>query len=303
MRPAEPSPKPARASGEPAGQRRLLPPALFALGLVAGLLLGLALSWSLGPIPQRNTEPHQLRQADRRHYMLAVALEYAHRRDLSLALEKLIALRPAQDPLDALAEAACELARDGYAMRQGGMNALRMAAELYRAQGRSGCAEDILPLDALAPTPTPTPDARDLPVATPAPSKTPFVRATDIRAVRYEISTPLPTRQFTPLPARTFCDSERRALIEVYTVDYLGRAIPGQRIRVRFGESEDIFVTGLKPERGAAYADFQMRGDTAYVIDMPGASRSLGTPLRTRLCYTESGRESLTSFRVTFREN
>ena len=290
----EPSSKPSRS---------ILLPAIFAIGLMGGLLLGLALSWTLGPIPQRNTEPSQLRQADRQRYMLAIAMEYAYRRDLSNALDKLIALRPAQDPLEALAEAACELARDGYAGRQGGMEALRMAADLYRAQGRSGCAEELLPLDELAATPTPLAAEDSSPVATPAPSKTPVARSAAVREFAREISTPVPLREFTPLPARTFCDINRPALIEVYTVDYLGRPVPGQRVRVRFGENQDIFLTGLKPDRGAAYADFQMREDIAYVIDMPGAADALGAQLRTRVCYTVSGRESLTSFRVTFREN
>ena len=105
------------------------------------------------------------------------------------------------------------------------------------------------------------------------------------------------------MPASTFCDTADRALIEVKIVDYLGRGIPGQRIRVRWGDEENVFLSGLKPERGTGYADFQMDEGISYSIDMPGASDPLRADLTTGRCYTENGRESLKSFRVTFRSD
>lgn len=274
----------------------------FSFALVLGLLLGLGLSWALGPLPERNTEPFQLEQEDRNHYLIAIALEYEHSGDLHRALEKLIALRPPGDPLQALADAACQLARGDYISNASGVKALRMAARMYTAQGRGGCAEPLLPAEDLPDKPAAASDpAAPPPSPTPPPTKTPSRRASRATATLRAVATSIPQRTFSPLPASTFCDTADRAVIEVEIVDYLGRGIPGQRIRVRWGDEENVFLSGLKPERGTGYADFQMDEGISYSIDMPGASDALRADLITGRCYTESGRESLKSFRVAFR--
>lgn len=280
----------------------LLSPWFVAIGLIAGLLTGLSFSWALGPPQESNTEPYQLRNDDLNNYMVAIALDYRHSGDLHTALQKLIALRPGQDPLQELADVACELAKDGYLTSASGVAALRAVTDLYLTQGRSGCAEQLLPeADAsarLEPAGRPLADA-----TTPSllPTKTPPSRPPQPTATLRVVATAVPQRQFVPLPARTFCDPALPALMEVYAVDYLGRGIPGQRIRVRWGNTEDIFISGLKPERGDGYADFQMQAGVGYIIDMPGASVALGAELSTVTCYAPGGRESLKSWRVTFR--
>ena len=108
---------------------------------------GLGISWALGPPAQRNTEPFQLNEEDRNHYMIAIALEYQHSGDLHRALDKLVTLRPLVDPLQALADAACDLASSDYSKSESGVKALRMAVRMYRAQGRSGCTEQLLPAE------------------------------------------------------------------------------------------------------------------------------------------------------------
>lgn len=277
--------------------------ALFALALLAGLIMSLSLAWALGPLPERNTEPYQLRDEARQHYMMAIALEYGHRGDLHLALEKLVALRLPGDPLQALAEAACQLASGDYLRAESGIKALQVAARLYGAQGRSGCADALLPAadpvdqaGALAQQPSAPP-----PSPSPPATKTPSRRASSATATLRAVATTAPRRAFRPLPASTFCDLADRAVIEVRIVDYLGRGIPGQRIRVRWGDQENILLSGLKPERGSGFADFQMTQGISYSIDMPGAAEALRAELVTGLCYTEAGKESLKSFRVSFR--
>lgn len=275
---------------------------LIALGLIAGLLFGLALGWALGPPRQRNTEPHQLRDDHRNHYLVAIALEYQYSGDLHAALAKLIALRPSQDPLQELADAACELARDDYLNSESGVRGLRAAVQLYRAQGRGGCADLLLPSeDAAATVAAPKAPAADATAPPPLPTKTPFSRPPQPTATLRVVATAAPQRQFAPLPARTFCDPDLPALMEVYTVDYLGRGIPGQRIRVRWSNGENTFISGLKPERGDGYADFQMEDGIGYIIDMPGASDALGAELSTGACFAPNGSQSLKSWRVTFR--
>ena len=249
-----------------------------------------------------NAEPWQLHAEERRHYAIAVALEYGHTGDLATALNKLIALRPAQDPLDALADAACSLGGSGYLRSDSGITALRSAVALYSSQGRSGCAERLLPPDASDNTPAAADDwIPEAESSAPLPTKPPLPAGDGELSVRRVAPTPVPPRRFEARAARSFCDSANPALIELHVVDYLGRGIPGQRIRVRFSDQEDVFLSGLKVDRGDSYADFQMEEGFDYTIDMPGAADALSARLSTGACYS-GNRRTLKSWRVTFVE-
>ncbi len=277
--------------------------AVFALSLVIGLVVGLSLTRMLGPRQRGSAEPWQLGADDRNHYMMAIALEYAARRDLPTALNKLIALRPAHDPLEALAEGSCDLGGSGYLRNKSGIRAMRSAVDLYRSQGRAGCAERLLPpLDAASAPPAAAQEEVEIVRATPQPTKPPLRDETASAAKPRVIPTRPATRRFEGRPVRSFCDLSRPAVIEVYVVDYLGRGIPGQRIRARWDDQESVFLSGLKVDRGDAYADFQMEAEIDYSLDMPGAAEALAASLRTGACYT-GNRQSLKSYRVTFVSN
>ncbi len=273
---------------------------VFALGLVLGLALGLGTTRVYGPLQRDNAEPWQLRDDQRNHYMVAIALKHAHTGDLSAALDELIALRPSQNPLDALAEAACELGSSGYLSTESGIRALRYVAQMYSAQGRSGCAEQLLP-PAASPSPVIRLQSRaDITArGTPVPTKPPIVSDAEPRQ-RVPPTQPA-QRRFEAISLRSFCDADRPAMIEVRVVDYLGRGLPGQQIRIRWAAQEDIFLSGLKGDRDDAYADFQMAEDIDYALDMPDAAEALETSLRTGNCY-EGNRKSLKSYRVVFAE-
>lgn len=275
---------------------------VFAFSLIAGIALGLVLTRAHGPLQRGKAEPWQLRAEDRHHYQIAIALEYAGSGDLPSAMNKLIALRPAQDPLDALAEAACALGSSGYLRNESGIKALSSAVALYSSQGRSGCAEQLLPQEAAdaAPEP-PSEQAPSASFATPLPTKPPLPEDRSSAPIRRRPPTPAPQRSFEARDARSHCDPSKPALIEARVVDYLGRGIPGQRIRVRWGDKADIFVSGLKVDQGDAYADFQMEEGFEYAIDMPGAAEPLGASLSTGPCYSDN-RRGLKSWRVTFVE-
>ncbi|MCY4063956.1 MAG: hypothetical protein OXG53_16410 [Chloroflexi bacterium] len=292
--------QPTGASGE--GAPGYFSYAVFAFSLIAGIALGLAMTRIQGPLQRSNAEPWQLRAEDRQHYQIAIALEYAHKGDLPGAMKKLIAMRPAQDPLDALADAACALGSSGYLRSESGVRAIRSAVALYSSQGRAGCAEQLLPQKATISAPAlATEVAPDAGFATPLPTKPPLPDSAADVAFRRLAPTPAPKRSFEARSARSYCDAASPALIEARVVDYLGRGIPGQRIRVRWADQEDIFVSGLKVGRGDAYADFQMEEGIEYSIDMPGAADPLGASLSTGACYTNN-RRTLKSWRVTFVE-
>lgn len=295
-------PQPAPTAGEESQRPGYISNWVFALSLIIGLALGLSITRLQGPLQRGAAEPWQLRPSDRRQYMLAIALEHRESGDVPRALAKLIALRPAGDPLEALAEGACALGSRGYLSSGSAIKAVRYAVELYTSQGREGCAEMLLPpADMGDVASTEATRVADPLRPTPPPTKAPLQEAGN-RPTTLRIVPTLPVeRAFEGRPVRSFCDLSRPAIIEVYVVDYLGRGIPGQRIRARWGDREDIFLSGLKQDRGDAYADFQMEKDIDYSIDMPGAAAALSLSLRTGVCYS-GNRESLKSYRVTFVE-
>ena len=68
----------------------------------------------------------------------------------------------------------------------------------------------------------------------------------------------------------------------------------------RWDDGEDVFFTGLKPERGPAYADFQMDAGKGYIIDMPGRADPSSDQLVAVNCTADNGEPSLISYRAVF---
>ena len=283
--------------------------AAFALSLIAGLLLGISIARIQGPLPQGNAEPWQLRAEDRQHYMIAIALEREHSGDTSAALDKLIALRPAQDPWAALASAACELGSRGYLRSPSGIQALRSAAKLYRSQGRAGCAERLLPADV-----TPTPDASEAASAprtaqlgddarpTALPTKRPLQQTFVATPTRRPIQ---PGARRTPIlpcspcaPSATWHGplSSKRAWSTTS-----GAASPASPSVCAGATRKTSSSAGSRLSYGDAYADFQMTPDIDYAIEMAGARDPTASSLSTGDCYTNN-RRGLKSYRVTFVE-
>ncbi len=277
--------------------------ALF-IGLLLGIGGGLYYAWEIAPIEETDTAPHQLRAEDKAQYVAAAMLRYKYDGDLDRAINTLVELNLGPDPIQAVADIACNLARTDYIDSNAGLNGVLAMMNFYRLQGRSGCADQIIPApaqDALVITlvaPTPTATLPPPPTKTPTPPSAFAVSPTPTILV---VPTTPPQRDFIIATIRDFCDSEIEGVIEVFVQDFNGDGIPGQAVRVRWDDGSNIFYTGLKPERGPAYADFQMTPNRAYIIDMPGRANPPANPLVADTCFTEEGIESLRSYRVVFR--
>ncbi len=275
------------------------------LGILIGLLLGiggaLAYTWLLSPVEVVDTEPWQLADADKTQYMVAIAMSYSYDSDLSAAINRLVGLRLAGDPIQAVADTACSLATTGYTNSTSGLNAVRALMRFYQLQGRTSCADQIIPagdvpgsvvsIDIPTATVTLTPPATKTP--TPAPNQatpTPLFVA---------VPTSLPQNDFELVSVNTSCDT---GVIQVFVVELNGSTgIPGMEIRARWDGGESRFFTGLKPERGVGYTDFQMEPGIDYLIDMPGRSDPVSRPLSAVPCTMEGGARALTSYTVIFR--
>jgi len=276
--------------------------ALF-LGLIAGIGGGLYFAWERDPRVEFDTEPWQLTEADRAEYIVAITLNYSYDGDLARAVNRLIALKLEGDPIQEVAEVACKLATTGYVDSSSGLRAIRSMMLFYQLQGRTGCADTLIPVSDQGtsvvnidlPTPTPAPPASK----TPTPEGTARPTPTPPRIVP---PTTQPQTDFALPVIRTDCVAELPGLIEVFVQDFNGEGIAGQAVRVRWDEGESTFFTGLKPERGPSYADFQMEAGKGYTIDMPGRSDPSEQPLVASPCTTAGGGQSITLYRVYFRQ-
>lgn len=273
-------------------------------GILAGIGGGIFFAWNVAPTQEFDTEPWQLNQPDKANYVVAIMVSYAYDGDLARTINSLAALRPPVNPIDYVAQVACDLARTGYVDSSSGLNAIRSMMRFYQGQGRTGCADSLIPPENEAPA-TEEIIVLASPTLQPPPSKTPLPQvvsaATDTPvAVIIPTSAPGTTFRIARLDP-PFCDADFPGVIEVYVQDGSGNAIPGQPVRVRWDGGDSTFFSGMKPERGLDYADFQMEANKGYTVDMPGLSDPTTSPIVASPCETADGRASIQSYRIVFR--
>lgn len=271
------------------------------LGLIVGIAGGLVYAWVVNPLVEFDTEPWQLHDQDRAAYVAAITLRYSYDGDLNRAVTQLLALRLPGDPIQAVADIACRLASTDYIDNSSGQRAVRSMMQFYQLQGRAGCADNLLVIND-QPTPqiileVATPTLR--PPATKTPTPPPAITASPT-SQPIVIPTLVPQTDYVLVDVRTFCSAELSGLIEVRVQDFNGDPIPGEKVRVRWADGESLFFTGLKPERGLDYADFQMEAGKAYTVEVAGRSDP-SQPLVAGSCGTDTGQEAITSYRVFFR--
>ncbi len=272
------------------------------VGIVFGISGGVFLAWNVSPVQEFDTAPWQLVEEDRAHYVVAIMLAHAFDGDLNRTVNQLLELRLPGDPIQQVAEITCDLARTGYVDSTSGLNAVRSMMTFYQGQGKRSCADDLIPAGTLAAT------DEILMVASPTPQQQPTKTPT-----RQDVQPPTPTSgavivateppqsAFRIAGRETFCDPEFSGIIEIYVQNSDASEIPGQAVRVYWAGGESTFFTGLKPERGLDYADFQMEAGSNYAIEMPGRSDPSEATFVASPCTNEAGEEALTSYRVVFR--
>lgn len=272
------------------------------VGLILGTVGGVYFAWNIAPIEEFDTAPWQLSQDDKARYLVALMLRYDYTGDLGQTVSALTELRLPGDPIQAVADIACQLARTGYVNSASGERGIRSMMKFYQLQGRTGCADQILP--PLAPPPTVEVIVAATPTLPPPPTKTPTppgeVRPTDTPQGRIVPTVPAQSA-FRLARLESFCDADFGGVIEVYVQNSDGSGIPGQRVRVSWDGGESVFITGLKPERGLDYADFFMEVNRGYTIELPGRSDPSTQSIVSVPCVDTTGRQTQTSYRAVFR--
>jgi len=277
-------------------------------GVIIGLALGTASAFyfarEINPLPETDVQPWQLTEDDQTEYIAAIALAFTLDSDVNRAVERLLDLRLPGDPIQAVADLACELATTGYVSTSQGLRAVQAMITFYQLQGRSGCADTLISAQLPNPTriiefqlATATPDQPILETKTPNPEE----RITPTPVPLFVPTNP-PQSDFALLGVSTLCSVSRPGMIEVLVYEANGATgVPGIGVRARWSGGENMFFTGLLPERGPGFADFQMESGRSYLIDLPGRSDPIAQPLSIVPCTTDTGERSTTTYRVIFR--
>ena len=294
-------------SGRYQRRRRGLSPLALILGLILGVIGGLIIAWVVAPVQVVDVAPHQLGEADRTRYLELVALTYAQDGNLDRAVRRLLELQLPGDPIQAMADTACRLATSNAINTTAGLRGVQAMVNFYQLQGRSGCADAVISAGALQPTlvvevvlSTATATLAPPPTKTATPEIS--LLETPTPPILAVTSTPIP-RQFDLANVATACNAAQPGVIEVLVYDFNGSTgIPGQVVRVRWGDEDNLFVTGLQPGRNPGFADFVMTEGRSYLIDLPGQSPVVQPALAASPCTDPTtGERSIITYRVSFR--
>lgn len=283
--------------------RRALSWGAVVIGIVAGIAGGLYWAWQVAPIEETDTAPWQLNSQNRADYLVAVMVDFSFDGDLGKAVNRLVELRPPGDPIQYVADVACDLARSGYVDSASGERAIRAMMTFYQLQGRVGCADTLLP-PTDGPTPVPDPVGAGTPTLPPPPTKT-----TTPTVAPFEVSptpdirvppTVIPQGAFDIARLERFCDADFPGTLEVYVQDTTGDPLAGERVRVKWRDGQSDFVTGVKPGQGRDYADFAMDSGIGYTVELPGLSDP-SQVIVSDTCFDPTGQETRSSYRAVFR--
>lgn len=219
----------------------------IAVGLTGaiGLAVGLTYTWVLDVPEDYDAAPDSLRTEDKSIYLALIGDLYAYEQDLDLAEARLA-------ELDVEADGQV-LARyiERYLDGGGRPEEVRNLARLAEALGASGGVLVVFGSEA-TPTslPTVTLPAQPGETSSPAPTVTPAPR-------------------FALLEQTALCaEPGQPGQIAVRVRDATGAEMAGVEIVVRWSTGEDRLFTGLRPEKGPGYADFQMAPQVRYEVSL-----------------------------------
>jgi hypothetical protein len=293
-------------------------------GLLIGAVLGLAYAWFYAPVHYVDASPASLSESYRDHYRVLISAAFLANGDLPRARARL-GLLGDPDPARLLAIQAQRALAEKQPEQV--INALGLLAV--------SLSEGGLPAVALPPTPAPmpaitqaaalppptqtSPPVDTIPAATASTAGTTSVLAEAATSVPTEAATPtsrprtptptlLPTRTATPTQGAPFvlkdksplCDIKvREPRIIIHTLDAAGQPVPGVEIIVSWPGGEDRLFTGLKPELGLGYGDFNMTPGVSYSVHLAEGGE-LVQGLLSNECETRAGERFWGSWALMF---
>jgi len=255
-------------------------------GLLIGLGLGLLFAWVISPVQYVDTAPVSLRADFKDGYRSVVASAFLATSNLERARSRL-ALLGDVDPIQALVTQAQQARAQGDLTNTA--NALSWLAEALQQSYTITSLPSPSPQLVTSPpeigSPTPTSLVKT-PIRTPSRTPTPLLPPTP-RPSR----TPTPTlgAPFQLMDQQVVCNpAYPPGLLQVEVADANHDPVPGMRLTVTWPGGLDTFYTGLKPDLGAGYADFEMTPGLTYSLQL-GNAGSMLVGLSAPTCQGENG--------------
>lgn len=274
--------------------------ALFA-GVAIGLLGGLVYAWGVEPVEVVDVGPWMMHPDYRQEWVRLAALSYVADGDLERARWRLAEL----DREDIAA--AMEALIDEYAAAGRSAETMRRLTVLAQALGVQTPAmlvylETPVAPPALSPVPTDTPPPTLVPTLVPPEptvTLTPLPTIKPTRTPYPPTVTPGPRPPFQLAAKEQICEQGQMPHIEAVVQDEEGVGVPGVEVWLMWDGGADRAVTGLKPEQGMGYADFDAEQGVDYSIGIGELGAPLVSGLRLESCPEEKGKEPLVgSWRV-----
>ena len=297
-------------------------------GLILGLGIGLWVSWGLAPVQFVETTPASLSPEFRDDYRFMIAWAFNANNDLLRAQARLGTLQDAE-PIKALGEQAQRMLAGNLPM-----NEVQLLADLSSAiqnqptpaASPSSQASSDAPFQTSSPTEmTPlsqTPTVTLTPTMLLSPGSTQMLSASPspamtITATQPETATPKPISTIPVRPTQTvsptpqapfklvkqspFCDVTHPGLLEVYLLNANGKPAAGIELIMTWFNGEEHFFTGLKPELGNGYADFEMTESIEYALSLSAGSTRV-TGLSLQKCANPQGGKYPGGIRLDFKQ-
>lgn len=270
-------------------------------GLVLGLIIGLILSMTVIPVQYINTDPSTLSTAGKEAYRIMVAQAYLAEGDGGRARARLALLKEANSSEAVIAQAQGMLAENGSDARARALALLAAAVSepslsITPLPMLTPLAAVVVPAEPPATAGTTTVDTTQGPTSTPGATNTPRPTMTP----QPTLGSPYvlqgdPTTICDPLPAVS--------LLQIMVFDSSGKDVPGVRIEIsQASGGVETFYTGLYPDVGLGYADYQMQPDAVYTVRI-GESGQPVSNLSAPVCGNDSNNKpTYGSLRVIFQQ-
>lgn len=255
--------------------------------IILGFGMGLFYAWVISPVQMKETHPYTLRPDYKDIYRALVAFSYQATGDLTRAQARLDLLRD-DDPAQVLAGEAQQILAEGGDYREARALA-NLSASLLSGQPVN--TRTSVPTEASNRTPAvPSPEPPDLTVTPGEETLTPepTTSATVTRTPQFTATaTATQAPPFVLKEEKAICDpSLTTSLIQVYALDASGEGVPGVEVVITWEEDQERFFTGLKPEFGVGYGDFEMSQGVTYTLTVPGTSVRV-TGIEVQECETD----------------
>jgi hypothetical protein len=263
---------------------------LFA-GIAIGLLGGLVYAWGVEPVEVVDVGPWMMHPDYRQEWVRLAALSYVTDGDLERALWRLADLdrEDIAAAMEALIDEYAAAGRSAETMRR-----LTVLAQALDVQTPAMLVYLETPAAPSAPTDTPSPTLEPTSVPPePTITLTPEPTIKPTRTPYPPTVTPGPRPPFQLTAKEQLCELGQTPHVEVVVQDEEGAGVPGVELWLMWDGGSDRAVTGLKPERGMGYADFDAEQGVDYSIGISELGAPLVSGLRLESCPEEKGKEPL----------